>query len=194
MGDYESFGNYISKPFCTVTLSEQAVRERFNIENLLSDTATLATGIQVLPHSTKIQTGKDNCRLTAKLFRHCGQNAGFEKIKWRIQPGFEQYAKIEGTTIVPTNQTDTVRTFYVEAYTESGLVGATEVTVEPSVMPSPAFTRKPSISTHNGIATVNTETCEAIGMDLEAVQAAFAPLCTQVLTTITGGVVRYEAE
>ncbi len=155
VGDYESFGNYISKPFCTVTLSEQAVRERFNIENLLSDTATLATGIQVLPHSTKIQTGKDNCRLTAKLFRHCGQNAGFEKIKWRIQPGFEQYAKIEGTTIAPTNQTDTVRTFYVEAYTESGLVGATEVTVEPSVMPSPAFTKKPSISTHNGIATVS---------------------------------------
>ncbi len=32
----------------------------------------------------------------------------------------------------------------------------------------------------NGIATVNTETCEGIGMDFEAIKAAFAPLCTQV--------------
>lgn len=32
----------------------------------------------------------------------------------------------------------------------------------------------------NGIATVNTEICEQLGYDLEAVKAAFEPLCTQV--------------
>lgn len=37
----------------------------------------------------------------------------------------------------------------------------------------------------NGTCTVNTETCEALGLDYAAVEAAFAPLCTQVLTTIT---------
>ena len=33
----------------------------------------------------------------------------------------------------------------------------------------------------NGTATVNTETCEAIGFDLEAIKTAFAPFCTQVV-------------
>ena len=33
----------------------------------------------------------------------------------------------------------------------------------------------------NGTATVNTETCEAIGFDLETIKTAFAPFCTQVV-------------
>lgn len=32
----------------------------------------------------------------------------------------------------------------------------------------------------NGTATVNTETCEAIGFDYETIKAAFEPLCTEV--------------
>lgn len=32
----------------------------------------------------------------------------------------------------------------------------------------------------NGTATVNTETCEALGLDFETIKAAFEPLCTQV--------------
>jgi putative ABC transport system substrate-binding protein len=32
----------------------------------------------------------------------------------------------------------------------------------------------------NGTATVNTETCAAIGFDFETIKAAFAPYCTQV--------------
>ncbi len=37
----------------------------------------------------------------------------------------------------------------------------------------------PVVTFDNGIATVNTETCAAIGFDLEAIKAAFSPLCTQ---------------
>ncbi|MDD5937649.1 MAG: ABC transporter substrate-binding protein [Clostridiales bacterium] len=37
----------------------------------------------------------------------------------------------------------------------------------------------------NGTATVNTETCEALGLDYDTVKAAFAPLCTQVLSITT---------
>ena len=33
----------------------------------------------------------------------------------------------------------------------------------------------------NGTATVNTETCEAVGFDLETIKAAFGPFCTQVV-------------
>ena len=32
----------------------------------------------------------------------------------------------------------------------------------------------------NGTATVNTETCEALGLDFDTVKTAFEPLCTQV--------------
>lgn len=37
----------------------------------------------------------------------------------------------------------------------------------------------------NGIATVNSETCKALGLDFEEIQNAFAPLCTQVVETTT---------
>ena len=37
----------------------------------------------------------------------------------------------------------------------------------------------------NGIASINTETCEALGMDLAAMEEAFAPLCTQVVELTT---------
>lgn len=43
----------------------------------------------------------------------------------------------------------------------------------------------PVLTFDNGIATVNTETCTAIGMDLETIRAAFEPYCTkfQEITT-----------
>lgn len=37
----------------------------------------------------------------------------------------------------------------------------------------------------NGIATINTDTCAAIGYDLKTVKEAFQPLCTQVVETTT---------
>ena len=37
----------------------------------------------------------------------------------------------------------------------------------------------------NGTATVNTETCKALGMDFATVEKVFAPLCTKVQTIIT---------
>lgn len=37
----------------------------------------------------------------------------------------------------------------------------------------------------NGTATVNTETCEGLGLDFDTVKAAFEPLCTQVNEIVT---------
>lgn len=37
----------------------------------------------------------------------------------------------------------------------------------------------------NGIATVNSETCEAIGLDLGTIKELFAPYCTEVRETVT---------
>jgi putative ABC transport system substrate-binding protein len=38
----------------------------------------------------------------------------------------------------------------------------------------------PVMTFDNGTATVNTETCAALGLDYDTVAAAFGPLCTQV--------------
>lgn len=37
----------------------------------------------------------------------------------------------------------------------------------------------------NGTCTVNTEICEELGLDYSAIEAAFAPLCTEVKTIVT---------
>ena len=37
----------------------------------------------------------------------------------------------------------------------------------------------------NGIATINTETCGALGLDLDTVKKAFAPYCTEVVEVTT---------
>ena len=48
---------------------------------------------------------------------------------------------------------------------------------DPASMPVETF--------DNGIATINTETCEALGLDLEAIKTAYEPLCTQLVETVT---------
>ena len=37
----------------------------------------------------------------------------------------------------------------------------------------------------NGIATINTESCTALGYDLSAIKTAFDGLCTQIVETVT---------
>ena len=48
---------------------------------------------------------------------------------------------------------------------------------------SPAST--PVRTFDNGTATVNTETCEALGLNFDEIEALFAPLCTKVQTITT---------
>lgn len=43
----------------------------------------------------------------------------------------------------------------------------------------------PVMTFDNGTATINTETCTAIGLDLEAMKTAFAPFCTRINTITT---------
>ena len=47
----------------------------------------------------------------------------------------------------------------------------------------PAVT--PVMSFDNGTATVNTDTCTALGYNFDAVKAAFEPFCTQINTLTT---------
>ena len=43
----------------------------------------------------------------------------------------------------------------------------------------------PVVTFDSGIATINTETAETIGLDLETVEAAFEPFCSEIVETAT---------
>ena len=43
----------------------------------------------------------------------------------------------------------------------------------------------PVMTFDNGTATVNTETCEALGLTFGTIHDAFEPLCTKVNTIVT---------
>ncbi|MBQ3423750.1 MAG: ABC transporter substrate-binding protein [Clostridia bacterium] len=43
----------------------------------------------------------------------------------------------------------------------------------------------PVMTFDNGTATINTETCEALGLDYEAISEAFAPYCTSIQSIVT---------
>ena len=43
----------------------------------------------------------------------------------------------------------------------------------------------PVLTFDNGIASINTETCEALGFDLAEIETAFEPLCTQLVELTT---------
>jgi len=47
------------------------------------------------------------------------------------------------------------------------------------------ISKLPVMTFDNGTATVNTETCAAIGLDFEKIKEAFAPLCTKVQSITT---------
>ena len=43
----------------------------------------------------------------------------------------------------------------------------------------------PVLTFDNGTATINTETCEALGLDLDTVKEAFKPYCTEIVEVTT---------
>ena len=84
-----------------------------------------------------LQTGRDTLQLRS------------DAPHWRIAPEDSSYVTLRpiegGMTVIPTNFTDETAVFCIEAYTDDGRVAACELTVSPSILPPPAFTRQPTI-------------------------------------------------
>ena len=68
---------------------------------------------------------------------------------WRIAPQYNEYVTLRSTDsammVIPTNATDETAIFCIESYTDDGYVAACELTVNPSILPPPTFTRQPTI-------------------------------------------------
>lgn len=123
----------------------------------------MATAMGVEPQVAQLQTGLDSVVLTATPLRRKGlpcldQYRG--KIKWRVEQGHEGAVSLRPMgdfkcLAVPTNATELTDTFFVEAYTDEGLVGAVALTVRPSKLPAPTFVKKPRVRVGQGKATVD---------------------------------------
>ncbi|MBP3510548.1 MAG: hypothetical protein J6K19_00710 [Prevotella sp.] len=152
----------------------------YNTYNLLSgddgwnpdgqDTAAAATcmptALLLNRRTAELFTGGSPLRLSAEALRHGGYAvtdpaaARYCDVRWRVQPGYEEYVELSDSagheiTVVPRNNTDEMADFYIEAYTLAGLRAAVGVTVRPSVLPAPAFVRKPVVRLRGGVAEVD---------------------------------------
>ncbi len=81
-------------------------------------------------------------------------------VRWRIEEGFSGIVSLSDTlgcsvTVVPDKDTDETVRFCVIASTGSGLEAACELTVEPRVLPPPAWSRRPRIRLRNGLAMLD---------------------------------------
>ncbi|MCD7919147.1 MAG: ABC transporter substrate-binding protein [Clostridiales bacterium] len=65
------------------------------------------------------------------------------------------------------------------------LLGATTGDMVAEILAGADPATTPVCTFDNGIASINTETCEAIGFDLAEIEELFAPLCTQIVELTT---------
>mgnify|MGYP003310811469 FL=1 len=126
------------------------------------DYANMATVLDINVREAFLETGKEPLKLVAGVYRHRGYLLNNQKVHWKVQPGFEKYARLSAEegfecVVTPTNHDDATREFDILAYTEEGLQGAVKVTVSPDLVPAPEFVRKPRVRIDGTEAVVDYE-------------------------------------
>ncbi len=124
------------------------------------DYGAMATCLDIDLRDAVIQTGKEGVKLNAGLWRHMGYRLDNEVVHWKIQSGFEKFARLSdgqgySCVVYAENHDETEKTFDVIAYTGSGLECAVRLTVLPDYLPAPEFVRRPEISMENGSAKLS---------------------------------------
>ena len=124
------------------------------------DYANIPTCLDINLRSAEIQTGKNNVKLEAGVYRHLGYRLDNQVIHWKAEPGFERFVQlsaIEGNecVVTPLNQEDATQHFNILAYTDEGLQGAVALTVIPDFIEAPTFTKEPEINISKGSAGVD---------------------------------------
>ena len=123
------------------------------------DYADIPTCLDVNERAYTLQTGGQALLLQAHVFRHVGYRLDNQLLRWRVQPGYERFVRLEpdGYTCLvhPDNHGDRAQTFDVIAYTQEGLECAVELTVVPDFVEAPAVTKAPSITVSGGDASVD---------------------------------------
>ena len=115
----------------------------------LSRETTTPPYLPISRQRATLRTGQDTLTLKSKAPH------------WRVAQPYAHYITFsrqpDGITVIPANTTEEAATFCVEAYTDDGRVAACELTVEPSLLPPPEFTRKPQIVVNGNTARLDYE-------------------------------------
>ena len=123
------------------------------------DYANIPTCLDLNVRTATLQTGGEPLVLQAAPYRHLGYRLFGQRVRWRVQPGFERFVQLspdgDACTVTADNHDDHTQTFDVIAYTEEGLECAVQLTVIPDFVAAPSFTRTPVLSVSGGRAVVD---------------------------------------
>lgn len=104
--------------------------------------------LSISQHQATLLTGRDSLLLFAP------------NSQWRVQPGFEQYVSFrsvgrDSIVVIPSNTTDEIAEFCIEAYGDKDCVSACELIVKPCELPPPVFVKSPRIVIEDGEARLD---------------------------------------
>lgn len=112
---------------------------------------TVATQLSITSDVTEIESGKEIASIGGTVNYFYGTNDTTQKITYSVSDEDKAYVKLtdngDGTCKVEgTNNDDAARKVIINASTESGLEAAVGITVKPSKIEAPAFTKAPVIT------------------------------------------------
>lgn len=112
---------------------------------------TVATQLSITSDVTEIESGKETASVGGAVNYFYGTNDTTQKITYSVSDEDKAYVKLtdngDGTCKVEgTNNDDAARKVIINASTESGLEAAVGITVKPSKIEAPAFTKAPVIT------------------------------------------------
>lgn len=112
---------------------------------------TVATQLSITSDVTEIESGKETASIGGTVNYFYGTNDTTQKITYSVSDEDKAYVKLtdngDGTCKVEgTNNDDAARKVIINASTESGLEAAVGITVKPSKIEAPAFTKTPVIT------------------------------------------------
>lgn len=112
---------------------------------------TVATQLSITSDVTEIESGKETASIGGTVNYFYGTNDTTQKITYSVSDEDKAYVKLtdngDGTCKVEgTNNNDAAKKVIINASTESGLEAAVGITVKPSKIEAPAFTKAPVIT------------------------------------------------
>lgn len=118
--------------------------------------------LRITPTRVALETNKNEVTLSAQLLRFGNYAATGQHLKWSVAPEHASLVQLKvsadglSCTVVPFNNHNDTREIVVTATAPSGLQAASVLTVAPSRLPAPVFSKLPSIAYSNkGTLQVN---------------------------------------
>ena len=112
----------------------------------------LPVQLTVQPARLRLETDKDQGHLTARLLRFGGAETAVDSLTWRVAPEQAHLVQLiveadgKSCTLIPTQQGDSTEMVVVTVTDRTGLEAAAVVTVLPSLLEAPMFSRLSTLS------------------------------------------------